>query len=192
MHKSEFELELVTKITHVCREHVSECASDFWSNYAIISPHHAHINKLKERINTELEDYPEFSNRDRMFIGTVDKLQGQEREVVVVSYGVSDVERAVAESEFIYSRNRLNVAMTRGKKKMICILTDALLERPVEALEIDDEETLKGISYMIDFDRFMRRIEDDTECDLHSFSKKYTGDEEDEIIVELMRKRVVG
>jgi hypothetical protein len=34
--------------------------------------------------------------------------------VVLVSYGVADVEFALLEREFIYSRNRLNVAIVSG------------------------------------------------------------------------------
>jgi len=58
----------------------------------------------------------------------VDKMQGQECEAVIVSYGVSDVEYAMNEKEFIYSLNRLNVAITRARSKTIVFLPRPLLE----------------------------------------------------------------
>ena len=200
--KSEAERRLATEITAYMYEHmldkdgghvsdrhgedadVMEC---FWGHegssgaYAIVSPHHEHINKLKDKISGELH-----MASGKLFIGTVDKLQGQEREAVLVSYGISDVERAVSESEFIYSRNRLNVAITRAKKKMICILTDALLDKPIETLEIEDEDTILGISFMCGLESFMRRSEEDTECTYAEFEL----DGIDGVKVEVLRKRV--
>lgn len=55
-------------------------------------------------------------------------MQGQECEAVIVSYGVSDVECAMNEKEFIYSLNRLNVAITRARSKTIVFLPRPLLE----------------------------------------------------------------
>jgi AAA domain-containing protein len=49
-------------------------------------------------------------------------MQGQECEAVIVSYGVSDVGYAMNEKEFIYSLNRLNVAITRARSKTIVFL----------------------------------------------------------------------
>ena len=47
----------------------------------------------------------------RPFVDTVDKMQGQEADTVLVSYGVADPEFALREAEFIYGLNRLNVAV---------------------------------------------------------------------------------
>ena len=45
----------------------------------------------------------------------MDKMQGQEADAVIVSYGVADPEFALREAEFIYGLNRLNVAITRAR-----------------------------------------------------------------------------
>ena len=124
-------------------------------------------------------------DRDSLYIGTVDKLQGQEREAVVVSYGISNIEKALSEIEFIYSRNRLNVSITRGKKKTIVILTDVLLDKPIELLDVDDESIEQGISFMCDFDKFMRKTETDTAIDHDTKVDEGTG-----ISIEIMRKKV--
>ena len=125
----------------------------------IVSPHHEHISKLKKEIISD--KYPESpfgaaETEDDLFIGTVDKLQGQERQSVIVSYGITDVEQALAESEFVFSRNRLNVAITRAKKKCIVFLTDAVLSYPIEALSYDDPELIDGIDYVCGFRDYMK------------------------------------
>jgi predicted RecB family nuclease len=53
-------------------------------------------------------------------IGTVDKFQGQEAAVVLVSLAASSAEDVARGMEFLYSRNRLNVAVSRAK--VLCVL----------------------------------------------------------------------
>ena len=60
--------------------------------------------------------------------------------------GVSYVEFALAEKEFIYSRNRLNVSITRARGKTVLLVSRALLEPPIQAL--DDDDVADGIAYM--------------------------------------------
>jgi DNA replication ATP-dependent helicase Dna2 len=48
-----------------------------------------------------------------MFVGTVEKMQGQEADTVLVCYSMWN-EEATANSRFIYSLNRFNVGITRG------------------------------------------------------------------------------
>jgi len=191
--KQSLEIRLATEITRLLKEHMVDkdlnpylTEGEFWGDsnhkgaFAIISPHHEHINRLKDQISEELG-----MDRDSLYIGTVDKLQGQEREAVVVSYGISNIEKALSEIEFIYSRNRLNVSITRGKKKTIVILTDVLLDKPIELLDVDDESIEQGISFMCDFDKFMRKTETDTVIDHDTKVDEGTG-----ISIEIMRKKV--
>jgi uncharacterized protein len=53
-------------------------------------------------------------------IGTVDKFQGQEAPVVIVSLTTSTPEDAPRGMDFLYSANRLNVATSRAKA--LCVL----------------------------------------------------------------------
>ncbi len=124
--------------------------------FGIISPHHEHINRLRSSISDVLG-----MSRNDIFIGTVDKLQGKERQAVVVSYGVSDSEKAINEGEFIFSSNRFNVSMTRGKAKTIIILSDAIAESSMKtnALIANDESLKKGVRFIHGFVQYMRSKE---------------------------------
>jgi DNA replication ATP-dependent helicase Dna2 len=73
-------------------------------------------------------------------------MQGQQAEVVIVSYGVTDAEAAQQEKEFIYSLNRLNVAVTRARTKCVVCLPAPLLEGSPRVLE--NEEAAMGLAYM--------------------------------------------
>jgi uncharacterized protein len=67
-------------------------------------------------------------------VGTVDKFQGQEAPVVVVSMSASSADEVPRGMEFLLSRNRVNVAVSRGKWASIVVrsprLTDYLPTTP--------------------------------------------------------------
>jgi predicted RecB family nuclease len=59
-------------------------------------------------------------------VGTVDKFQGQEAAVVIYSMTTSSVEEAPRGMEFLYSGNRLNVAVSRARCLAVIIGSPAL------------------------------------------------------------------
>jgi uncharacterized protein len=60
-------------------------------------------------------------------VGTVDKFQGQEAPVVIVSLATSSLEAIPRGMEFLFSRNRLNVAVSRAKALTVMVGSPALL-----------------------------------------------------------------
>lgn len=85
-------------------------------NILIVSPYNMQVNKLKLAL-------PEGAR-----VGTVDKFQGQEAEVVIISMATSSGEDLPRNIEFLYSKNRLNVAISRAKGLAILIANPALME----------------------------------------------------------------
>ena len=88
----------------------------------IITPHNAQINSIRDflaRNNFPLKRTP--------LIDTVDRFQGQERNVILISYGVSDPDYAKSEADFILSPNRFNVSITRPKSKYIVLISESLI-----------------------------------------------------------------
>jgi uncharacterized protein len=61
-------------------------------------------------------------------VGTVDKFQGQEAPVVIFSLATSSPEDAPRGMEFLYSLNRLNVAVSRAKAVFILVAGPKLFE----------------------------------------------------------------
>jgi hypothetical protein len=106
----------------------------------IVSPHRAQIRTIRRQLNARREW------TSPPFVDTVDKMQGQEAEAVVISYGVSDPEYALMEAEFIYSVNRLNVSITRARAKTVVCLPRPLLEGLVGVLQL--ENAAAGLAFM--------------------------------------------
>ncbi|WP_104138697.1 TM0106 family RecB-like putative nuclease [Arthrobacter sp. ZGTC131] len=71
-------------------------------------------------------------------VGTVDKFQGQEAPVVLVSMACSAIAEAPRGAEFLLNRNRINVAVSRGQWRAVIVrspeLTNYMPTRP-SALE---------------------------------------------------------
>ena len=89
----------------------------------IVAPYNAQVGLLKKTL-------PPGSR-----IGTVDKFQGQEAQVVIVSMASSSTADSPRGMEFLLNRNRLNVAVSRGKCLSIIICSPHLLESTARAVE---------------------------------------------------------
>jgi len=68
-------------------------------------------------------------------VGTIDKFQGQEAEVVIVSMTTSGPEEIGRDANFLFSKNRLNVALTRAKCLAIVLFSSKLLTFPCRTPE---------------------------------------------------------
>jgi uncharacterized protein len=68
-------------------------------------------------------------------VGTVDKFQGQEAAVVLISMATSSAEDMPRNIEFLFSRNRLNVAVSRARCLAILFANPRLLETPCSTIE---------------------------------------------------------
>lgn len=112
-------------------------AVSFWrEGLAIVSPHRAQNAAIRAALPRRL--------KEGAFVETVDRIQGKERDAVILSYCVADSEFALAEGEFIFSSERLNVATTRAKTKLIVLISRRLVEvTPAEQEIVDKAETLR-------------------------------------------------
>ena len=149
---NEVEAALVSRLAVALREDMADVADDdaFWrERLFVVSPHHAQIRAIRRALA---------GDRDwsaRPFVDTVDKMQGQEADAVFVSYGVADPEYAALEADFIYSRNRLNVAVSRARVKSVVFLARPLLDASPEVLDIPG--VVEGLAYMRDLVHVTRR-----------------------------------
>jgi len=79
----------------------------------IISPYAQQVKYIKSKHETE-EIYRDFD----IWVNTIDGFQGQERDVIVISLVRSN---EMGEIGFLNDARRLNVALTRAKKKLVII-----------------------------------------------------------------------
>lgn len=82
----------------------------------VVAPYNAQVHVLAQHLPTDA------------VIGTVDKFQGQEGSVVLVSLAASSTEEIPRGMEFLYSTNRLNVAVSRARALAVVVASPVLLE----------------------------------------------------------------
>jgi hypothetical protein len=140
----------------------NECynSEEFWQEgVGIVTPHKAQealiINQLQQFTETGQEDLI------RDAVDTVERFQGQQRDVIIASYAVSDPDLISDEDEFLLGLNRFNVLQSRARAKVIVILSEELIQHLSSDLEVleessllkdyatlfCDEQYLEGVSY---------------------------------------------
>ena len=102
----------------------------------IISPHRMHngaiIRALQSSFGVELAS--------RIQVDTVERYQGQEREVILFSFGTTP--KKSADVDFLGDAKRLNVAVTRARSRFYCFASDNFAN--AFAGQLPDEQTPKG------------------------------------------------
>ena len=84
-------------------------------NILVVAPYNMQVNLLKQTLPGGAR------------VGTVDKFQGQEAEVVIISMATSNGDYMPHHIEFLYSKNRFNVALSRAKCLAILVANPALM-----------------------------------------------------------------
>lgn len=111
-------------------KHLTQLAAEFaavnpkqedFPSVAIISPYKEQINILKDQLAHAADLKPYL---DKIAVNTIDSFQGQERDVVYISMTRSNVEGQIG---FLADIRRMNVAMTRARKKLVVIGDSATL-----------------------------------------------------------------
>lgn len=105
---------------------------------AIISPYKQQIQILNEQL-TQVADLQSFLSA--IAVNTVDSFQGQERDIVYISMVRSNAEGVIG---FLSDIRRMNVAMTRARKKLVIV---------------GDSATLAQFSFYADFIAYAESIE---------------------------------
>ncbi len=82
----------------------------------VVSPYNMQVNALREALPAAIE------------VGTVDRFQGQEADVVIYSLASSSGDDVPRGLEFLLSRNRLNVAISRARCLAYLVASPRLLE----------------------------------------------------------------
>ncbi|MDQ2909662.1 MAG: TM0106 family RecB-like putative nuclease, partial [Actinomycetota bacterium] len=94
-----------------------------WDHVLVVTPYNAQVRCLRKRLGP------------RARIGTVDKFQGQEAPVVFFSMATSSGDDLPRNVEFLFSRNRLNVAISRAQSLAVLVASPKLLEIRCRTIE---------------------------------------------------------
>jgi predicted RecB family nuclease len=104
-------------------------------DFMVVAPYNAQVRCLREAVPAGVR------------VGTVDKFQGQEAAVVFFSMATSSGDDIPRNVEFLFSRNRLNVAVSRARCLGVLVASPRLLDlncRTVEQMRLANALCLAG------------------------------------------------
>jgi uncharacterized protein len=93
----------------------------------VVAPYNAQVRRLRQALDA--------AGLPGVQAGTVDKFQGREAAVVFYSMATSSAEDVPRSLEFLFSRNRLNVAVSRAKCLAHVVASPRLLESRARTVE---------------------------------------------------------
>ena len=92
-------------------------------DFMVVAPYNAQVQRLRAALPAGVR------------VGTVDKFQGQEAPIVFFSMATSSGEDVPRSLSFLFSRNRLNVAISRAQCLAVLVCSPRLLEARCESIE---------------------------------------------------------
>lgn len=106
---------LVTHLINYITKLSESFTEENFPTIAVISPYKTQVHHLRELIfqTEELKPYTK-----QISVNTIDSFQGQERDVVYISLTRSNTHHNIG---FLADTRRMNVALTRAKKKLVVI-----------------------------------------------------------------------
>jgi len=130
----------------------------FWSEkIGVVAPHNAQGRLIIRKIYDQMTDsintltklpFQELMNYLKNTIYSVEKFQGSDRELIISSVGLSDMDQLSAESDFIYNLNRFNVLTSRAKCKVIFVASKRFLRYiPRERKVMEEAAHIRRFAY---------------------------------------------
>jgi len=113
----------------------------FWKRaVGVVTPHRAQMGKIVSRLQAIFPDHdPELIWGA---VDTVERFQGQQRDVIVASFGLGDADMIRSEDEFLYSLNRFNVMASRARAKLVVMLTRSIVDHLSDDSDVLGESRL--------------------------------------------------
>jgi hypothetical protein len=124
------ELKLAQPLIEAC---VRGLGLDGRSGIGVVAPHRAQKALLREA-------FPELAQVNA--IDTVERFQGDERDVIIVSATASDPNYVRSQADFLLNLNRLNVAISRPRKKLIVIAARSVIDLMTSDLEVFEHSVI--------------------------------------------------
>ncbi|MFT3966403.1 MAG: ATP-binding protein [Sphingobium sp.] len=112
-------------------------AKSFWTDaVGVVTPHRAHKALVVSKLQSLFEPLGDDSALIRSAVNTVERFQGQQRDVIIASYALGDPDAIADEDEFLLSLNRFNVMASRPRAKLVVLASQEVINHLPGDLEV--------------------------------------------------------
>jgi len=102
---------------------------EFWTRaVGVVTPHRAQQGLIVSRLQQVFADTGVDPATIRDAVDTVERFQGQQRDVIVASYALGDPDAIHDEDEFLMSLNRFNVMASRARAKLVLLVSQEVVD----------------------------------------------------------------
>lgn len=156
---NDFEAQTVAALLVLLRRHLKQSlendpsasgselhtAKSFWgTGVGVVTPHRAHKALVVSRLQSIFEPLGDDPQLIREAVNTVERFQGQQRDVIIASYALGDPDAIADEDEFLLSLNRFNVMSSRPRAKLIVLASQEVINHlPSDIQIMRDSRLLK-------------------------------------------------
>ncbi len=133
-----YSMEEVEAVLALTRRHLEFVSQD---EVLIVAPYNAQVDSIRAALDeagfTEVQ------------VGTVDKFQGREAHIVIISLAASSADDAPRGLEFLLDRNRLNVALSRAKTNSYLVYSPELIRTRFK--NVEDVKAISRLAGLLEF-----------------------------------------
>lgn len=118
----------------------------------VVTPHNAHRSRIRSNVSTieKKMDNPPVDLDNGTQVETVNRFQGGQNDIMIVSATASNPQFIRSESDFLLELNRANVAFSRHQYKLIVVMAESLLSHiPKEPDTYDESLLWKTLAYKV-------------------------------------------
>ena len=117
--------------------HTPYTMDEFWSRgIGIVTPHRAQQALIVAKLLQIFGPLGASNQLIRDAVDTVERFQGQQRDVIIASFALGDRDAIKNEDEFLMSLNRFNVMTSRARAKLITLVTQEVVNHLSGELDI--------------------------------------------------------
>jgi superfamily I DNA and/or RNA helicase len=117
--------------------HTSCAMDEFWRRgIGIVTPHRAQQALIVARLQQVFGPLGTSNQLIRDAVDTVERFQGQQRDVIIASFALGDQDAIQDEDEFLMSLNRFNVMTSRARAKLITLVTQEVVNHLSGELDV--------------------------------------------------------
>jgi hypothetical protein len=124
---------------------VAYTATEFWEKaVGVVTPHRAQQALIISRLQRAFANTGVAPDLIRDAVDTVERFQGQERDIVIGSFALGDPDAISQEDEFLLGLRRFNVMASRARAKLIVLVTQEVVDHLSSDLDtLRDSKLLK-------------------------------------------------